>query len=87
LLITRLREDWKVAVAGRNNPYKFDYRHNTATTALGDLVRTFREQEPAVRDHEVFDGLSTEVLALANSLPGIHPFLRKHMRKLARELP
>jgi len=87
LLITRLREDWKVAVAGRNNPYKFDYRHDAATTALGDLVRTFREQEPAVREHEVFDGLSTEVLTLAKRLPGIHPYLRKYMRKLAGELP
>ncbi len=87
LLMTRLRADWKAAVARRGNPYKFDYRHDGATTALGDLVQTYRMQDPAVRNHPVFSGLSRDVLNLAERLPGIHPFLRKYVRRLARELP
>jgi len=87
LLMTRLRADWKAAAARNGNPYKFDFRHDGATTALGDLVQTYRLQEPAVRNHPVFAGLSGEVLTLAERLPGIHPFLRKYVRRLARELP
>jgi hypothetical protein len=87
LLMTRLRADWKAAVSRNGNPYKFDYRHDGATTALGDLVQTYRLQDPDVRDHPVFVGLSGDVLTLAERLPGIHPFLRKYVRRLARELP
>jgi len=85
--MTRLQADWRAAAARNWNPYKFDYRHDGATTALGDLVRTYRLQDPAVRRHPVFAGLSNDVLNLAERLPGIHPFLRKYMRRLARELP
>jgi hypothetical protein len=35
----------------------------------------------------VFEGLSGEILALADLLPGAHPFLRKYVRRLAAELP
>jgi len=87
LLMTRLRADWKAAVARNGNPYKLDYRHDGATTALGDLVQTYRSQDPAARNHPVFAGLSKDVLKLAERLPGIHPFLRKYLRRLARELP
>lgn len=87
LLMTRLRADWKAAVARNGNPYKFDFRHDGATTALGDLVQTYRSQDPAVRRHPVFAGLSTDVQNLSKGLPGIHPFLRKYLRRLARELP
>jgi len=87
LLIARLQADWKAAVARNGNPYKFDYRHDGATTALGDLVQTYRLQDPAARRHPVFADLSKDVLRLADRLPGIHPFLRKHLRRLARELP
>ena len=87
LLMTRLQADWRAAAARNGNPYKFDYRHDGATTALGDLVRTYRQQDPAVRRHPVFAGLSNDVLKLAERLPGIHPFLRKYVRRLARELP
>jgi hypothetical protein len=87
LLMTRLRADWKAAVARHGNPYKFDFRHDGATTALGDLVQTYRAQDPTVRRHPVFAGLSNDVMDLAEGLPGIHPFLRKYLRRLARELP
>ena len=87
LLMARLQADWKAAVARNGNPYKFDYRHEGTTTALGDLVQTYRLQDPAVRRHPVFAGLSNDVLRLAERSPGIHPFLRKYMRRLARELP
>ena len=87
LLMARLRADWKAAVARHGNPYKFDFRQDGATTALGDLVRTYRLQPTAARRHPVFAGLSDDVLGLAERLPGIHPFLRKYMRRLARELP
>ena len=87
LLVTRLREDWKVAATGSGNPYRFDYRHGAATTALGDLVRIYLEQDSAARRHDVFAGLSAEVLELAQRLPGSHPFLRSYVRKLALELP
>jgi len=87
LLMARLQADWKAAVARNGNPYKFDYRHGGTTTALGDLVQTYRLQDPAVRRHPVFAGLSKDVLDLADRLPGIHPFLRKYTRRLARELP
>ena len=87
LLVTRLREDWKVAVMRNGNPYKFDFRNGATTTALGDLVRTYQRQLPDTRQHQIFAGLSQDVLILSNRLPGIHPFLRSYVRKLARELP
>jgi hypothetical protein len=86
LMLYRLREDWKVAAMGSGNPYKRDYREETGETALGDLVRTL-EDERALRDADVFDGMSGEVLALSRTLPGAHPFLRKYVRRLAAELP
>jgi hypothetical protein len=87
LVITRLREDWRVAVAGSGNPYRFDYRNGAGSTALGDLVQTVEGLPPSALDHAVFAGLSGDVLALADQLPGLHPFLRRYVRKLARELP
>jgi hypothetical protein len=69
------------------NPYRFDHRHGAATTALGDLVLTCAALDPVSRSHEIFAGLSDEVLELSVGLPGTHPFLRSWVRKLARELP
>ena len=51
------------------------------------MNRRYRSQDPAVRRHPVFAGLSTDVQNLSRGLPGIHPFLRKYLRRLARELP
>ena len=87
LLFTRLREDWNAAASGVGNPYRFDYRHRAATTALGDLVLTCAALDPASRSHGMFAGLADEVLELSAGLPGTHPFLRSWVRKLARELP
>jgi hypothetical protein len=87
LLLTRLREDWKVAVMRSGNPYKRDRKRQQAETALGDLVQTYRVERHGMASPQVFEGLSYEVVALADTLPGIHPFLRKSMRKLAGELP
>jgi hypothetical protein len=87
LLLQRLREDWKVAAMGRGNPYKKDFRNGGTRTALGDLVQTCREEYDTARRPEVFEGLSGEILALADLLPGAHPFLRKYVRRLAAELP
>jgi hypothetical protein len=75
LLFTRLEADWKLAAAGVGNPYRFDHRHGAATTALGDLVLTCAALDPVSRSHEIFAGLSDEVLELSVGLPGTHPFL------------
>jgi len=87
LLMLRLREDWKVAVINNGNPYKADYKNGGATTALGDLVRTARDEGSTMSHPEVFAGLRADVTGLARSMPGIHPFLRKSMRRLASRLP
>jgi hypothetical protein len=86
LLLRRLRTDWRAAARGKDNPYKQDLRQDGTTTALGDLVQTWRRERRRMRSPEVFDGLASEVEALAEVLPGAHPFLRRAMRKLAREL-
>jgi hypothetical protein len=87
LLMLRLREDWKVAVIGKGNPYKADYKNRGASTALGDLVRTVCNDGSATSHPEVFAGLRADVTGLADSMPGFHPFLRKSMRRLASRLP
>jgi hypothetical protein len=86
LLLDRLRVDWRAAVRARGNPYKYDHRHAATTTALGDLVRTWETVGRRAPRPEVFIGLERDVLALAGDLPGAHPLLRKHLRKLARRL-
>jgi hypothetical protein len=85
-MLRRLRADWITVARGRGNPYKIDYRRGEATTALGDLVLTYRRERNGLRSPEVFDGLDRDVLRLARELPGAHPFLRKYVRRLARRL-
>jgi hypothetical protein len=87
LLMRRLREDWKVAAMGRGNPYKRDLRDGGTRTALGDLLQAVTESRNAMARPEVFDGLSQDVVALSARLPGVHPFLRKAMRRMAAQLP
>ena len=87
LLLTRLREDWRAAAHGSGNPYKVDYRRNETRTALGDLVQAYRAQRHRVARPDVFSGMSGEITTLARDLPGMHPFLRKYMRRLASTLP
>ena len=86
LLLERLRVDWRAAVRARGNPYKYDHRNAAATTALGDLVRTWERVGRRAARPDVFIGLERDVLALSGDLPGAHPLLRKHLRKLARRL-
>jgi hypothetical protein len=86
LVLRRMRADWRVAVRGRGNPYKRDLKRNATSTALGDLVRVARLEGAGAVRPEVFSGLGEEIEALAEDLPGTHPFLRKSMRKLARRV-
>lgn len=86
LVLTRLREDWRVAVAVSGNPYKADLRTRGRSTALGELVAIYRAQPPVSRRHAVFAGLSDEIDSLSATLPGVHPLLRKWMRRLGSEL-
>jgi hypothetical protein len=83
LLMRRLRADWDVAVDADGNPYKEDAADRGTRTALGDLVRTYRQIKGSIRNPAVFEDLGAEIQQLADDLPGIHPLLRKHMKKLA----
>jgi hypothetical protein len=87
LMLRRLREDWKVAAMGSGNPYKRDYKQAGTDTALGALVQAYLGERESISEPAVFDGMSDQILALCDTLPGVHPFLRKQMRRLARELP
>jgi hypothetical protein len=87
LLLERLREDWRVAATGKGNPYKKDLRRGGTRTALGELVELCRRESVSAVRPEVFEGLSSEILQLADVLPGAHPLLRKYVRRLALELP
>jgi hypothetical protein len=86
LMLDRLRVDWREAIRGWGNPYKKDRRKGTNRTALGDLVQTYhRERDSALRP-EVFENLQNEIIELSHGLPGTHPFLRRAMRRLAKDL-
>ncbi len=86
LMLDRLRVDWRAAVRSRGNPYKTDRTKGTTRTALGDLVQTYRRERRSLVNPDVFEDLQIEILELSSELPGTHPFLRKNLRKLAREL-
>ncbi len=86
LTLRRLRADWQRAVAMEGNPYREDRKRGSAETALGDLVSTFRTHHGSFVEPRVFTDLVPEIEALAADLPGAHPFLRRHLKKLAREL-
>ncbi len=87
LMLIRLREDWKVAVIRNGNPYKRDFKRDEARTALGDLVQSYRAEQNRMQRYDVFEGMGREVRTLAANLPGVHPFLRKYVRRLASRLP
>jgi hypothetical protein len=86
LMLQRLRIDWGAAVAADGNPYKNDYKDRARGTALGDLVQTFLEQRSQMQRPDVFTGLGDKIERLAKDLPGAHPFLRKYVKRLARQL-
>ncbi|MCP3958195.1 MAG: hypothetical protein GY719_10120 [bacterium] len=86
LMLRRLRVDWQAAVAASGNPYKRDFKRGSRTTALGDLIGTYRSETARMANQEIFTALAPEIEALAESMPGVHPFLRRYMKKLGREL-
>jgi hypothetical protein len=86
LVLRRLRVDWDAVARAKGNPYKDDYKGNTGTTALGDLVRTFLDHRDRMQRPELFTGLRPQIEHLVEQLPGAHPFLRKYMRRLAARL-
>lgn len=86
LALQRIARDWQAAAQGSGNPYKHDYKKRDGTTALGELVRTYRREQDRIRSPEVFTRLGGEIEEMAGELPGLHPFLRKYLRRLAREL-
>ena len=90
LMIDRLRADWSRAVAADGNPFRRDLQnrspHRRAETALGELVYEVAAARRSIVDRDVFRSLVPQIETLAGSLPGSHPFLRRSMRRLAREL-
>jgi hypothetical protein len=86
LALRRLAVDWEVAVLGSGNPYKHDYEEGDVTTALGELVDAFRKEHSRMANLEVFTRLAEEIESMADELPGVHPLLRKYVRKLAGTL-
>ena len=56
------------------------------TSALGELVYEVAAARRSIVDREVFRSLVPQIEALADTLPGAHPFLRRSMKRLAREL-
>ncbi len=83
LMIQRLQQDWLAAIRARGNPYKQDWKRGGTKTALGDLVKTFQSQRRGLRDPSVFSLLHSRLQHLSHDLPGNHPMLRKHFRRLA----
>ena len=86
LVARRMRVDWRAAVRADGNPYKRDFKRGSTETALGDLVRAYRDHGSRSIRTEVWNGLRTDIEALAKELPGIHPRLRKYMKRLARRI-
>jgi len=86
LFLDRMRADWERARAADGNPYKRDVENGSATTALGDLARTLKNERRGFESHEVFAGLGDDIASFAEELPGAHPLLRKWMKKLAKQV-
>lgn len=86
LMLERLALDWRDAVDGSGNPYKKDRSTGTTHTELADLVHTFELHRETLDSPQIFSDLEPRVLALARDLPGVHPLLRRSLRKLARQL-
>ncbi len=87
LLMQRLEADWQARSGDEGNPYKEDERGGGVRTALGELVRAYERDRPALRASLAFNGLSDEIVALADRLPGSHPLLRRWFVRLASSLP
>jgi hypothetical protein len=86
LVLDRIRVDWDRARAADGNPYKRDVENGSATTALGDLARTIKNERRGFENDDVFDGLGDDIASFASELPGAHPLLRKWMKRLAKQI-
>ena len=86
LFLERMRADWDRACAADGNPYKRDVENGSATTALGDLARTLKNERRGFESRDVFQGLGDDIASFAEELPGAHPLLRKWMKKLAKQV-
>lgn len=86
LMLDRMRADWERAIAADGNPYKRDYDDGSASTALGELVRAVGEDRKSFANRSVFSGMGSDISALADTLPGAHPLLRKWMKRLAKQV-
>ncbi len=86
LMLARMKVDWRAAVRARGNPYKNDLKRNGTSTALGDLVQTYLRERRQIRNPAVFAGLGRQIEDLAGSMSGVHPMLRKSMRRLAQKM-
>jgi hypothetical protein len=86
LFLERMRADWERACAADGNPYKRDVENGSATTALGDLARTIKNERRGFESRDVFQGLGDDITSFAEELPGAHPLLRKWMKKLAKQV-
>ena len=77
-------------MAADGNPFRRDLQNRSprrrAETALGELVYEVAAARRSIVDREVFRSLVPQIEALADTLPGAHPFLRRSMKRLAREL-
>jgi hypothetical protein len=85
LIARRLAADWEVQQAASGNPYKDDIQQSNARTALGELVAACTNEGRARRP-ELQRALEARLRALADELPGAHPFLRSAFKKLAAKL-
>jgi len=86
LMVRRIESDWRRAVQGRGNPYKDDWRDQGRRTAVGDLAASYAAERGDLVRPDVFVGLGSEIDRLAGDLPGMHPLLRKYLRRLAGRL-
>ncbi len=86
LLMQRFQADWSARGEEKGNAYESDLRDGGVRTAVGELVQAYRAEDPRARASLAFHGLDDEVEALAYRLEGVHPNLRRSMKKLARRL-
>jgi hypothetical protein len=82
----RLEADWRARGAEKGNAYRDDAADGGTRTALGELVRAYERDHPTLRGSLAWNGLDDEISALSERLDGVHPSLRRWMRKLASRL-
>lgn len=86
LLARRMAADWEVQREASGNPYKEDLEKGRGRTALGALAATEAADRRPIRRPELRKALAARLKALAEKLPGTHPFLRGSFKKLAAKL-